>query len=86
MYEIFYSKRAVKDIEKLKSAGLDGKAKELVETVKRNPYQNPPRYEKLLGDWAGYYSRRINRHHRLIYKVDEARKIVKIYRLWTHYE
>jgi Txe/YoeB family toxin of toxin-antitoxin system len=86
MYRIFYSKRAVKDIDKLKLAGLDGKAKELVETVKENPYQNPPPYEKLFGNLAGYYSRRINRHHRLIYKVDDDLKIVKIYRLWTHYE
>jgi len=85
-YSVFYSKKALKDIEKLKSAGLDKKAKNLVEMIKLNPYQNPPPYEKLIGDFAGYCSRRINIQHRLVYKVDDEQKTIKIYRLWLHYE
>lgn len=85
MYKIVYTKAAVKDIPKLKAAHLDVKAKTLVEIIKENPYQNPPRYEKLVGDLEGLYSRRINIRHRLVYEVFESEKIIKIISLWTHY-
>lgn len=86
MYSIVFSKQSQKDIRNLKAAGLDAKAKNLVEIIKENPFQNPPPYEKLVGDFAGYYSRRINVQHRLVYKVIEEEKLIKIYRMWTHYE
>ncbi len=75
----------MKDIPKLKAAHLDIKAKTLIEIIKENPYQNPPRYEKLVGDLEGLYSRRINIRHRLVYEVFESEKIIKIISLWTHY-
>lgn len=85
MYKIVYTKAAVKDIPKLKAAHLDIKAKTLIEIIKENPYQKPPRYEKLVGDLEGLYSRRINIRHRLVYEVFESEKIIKIISLWTHY-
>lgn len=86
MYRIVYTKTAVKDIPKLKSPHLTEKAKALIEIIKMDPYQNPPPYEKLVGDLSGTYSRRINVQHRLVYEVYEAEQIVKILSLWTHYE
>lgn len=86
MYKIVYEKRVLKDIPKLKSAHLDEKAKSLIEIIKQNPYQNPPRYEKLVGDLDGSYSRRINIKHRLVYEVYEDEKTIKILSMWTHYE
>ncbi len=86
MYRIVYTKAALKDIPKLKGAGLDGKAKALIALLREDPYQTPPRYEKLVGDLSGLYSRRINHQHRLVYEVLEAEKTVKILSLWTHYE
>ncbi|MGM9639799.1 MAG: Txe/YoeB family addiction module toxin [Faecousia sp.] len=86
MYQIFYTKTAVKDIPKLKAAHLDGKAKALLEVIRENPYQTPPSYEKLVGDLQGLYSRRINAQHRLVYEVFESEKKIKIISLWTHYE
>ena len=86
MYEIVYTKRAVKDIPKLKGAKLDKKAKALIELIKEKPYQTPPTYEKLQGDLQGAYSRRINIQHRLVYEVIEEKKVVKIISLWSHYE
>lgn len=85
MYKIVYTKAAVKDIPKLKAAHLDIKAKALIEVIKENPYQKPPRYEKLIGDLEGLYSRRINIRHRLVYEIFESEKIIKIISLWTHY-
>lgn len=85
-WEIVYTKQAQKDAKKLASAGLKKKANNLLETLKENPYQNPPPYEKLVGDLSGAYSRRINIQHRLVYQVYEKEKIVKVIRLWTHYE
>ena len=85
-YTILFSSKAKKDAEKLKSVNLDKKAKALIEIIKENPYQNPPPYEKLVGDFRGYYSRRINITHRLVYKVLEEDSIIKVYRMWTHYE
>ncbi|GAU77820.1 Txe/YoeB family addiction module toxin [Fusibacter sp. 3D3] len=86
MYKVVFTKKAQKDIEKLKSVGLTKRAKNLVELIKGNPYAVPPSYEKLVGDLNGAYSRRINIQHRLIYSVDESEKIIKIIRMWTHYE
>ena len=86
MYSIVYTKKAVNDIPKLKSAKLDKKAKTLIELIRENPYQTPPPYEKLQGDLQGAYSRRINIKHRLVYEVFEEEQTVKIISLWTHYE
>ena len=86
MYKIVFTKLAVKDLKKLKAAGLSQKAKNLVELIKQNPFETPPSFEKLVGDLSGAYSRRINIQHRLVYSVDEASKTVKIIRMWTHYE
>ena len=86
MYKIFYTKKAIKDIEKIKSAKLEKIAKNLINIIKENPYQNPPSYEKLVGDLKGLYSRCINLKHRLVYEVIEEEKAIKIISLWTHYE
>lgn len=86
MYKIIYTKTAVKDIPKLKSAHLDQKAKNLIELLKEDPYKTPPSCEKLIGDFQGLYSRRINHQHRLVYEVFEEEKTIKIISLWSHYE
>lgn len=86
MYKIIYRKKAVKDIPKIKSNGLAGKVRNLIDVLRVNPFQNPPPYEKLVGDLQGAYSRRINIQHRLIYQVFEQEKTVKIISIWTHYE
>ena len=86
MYAIVYTKTALKDIPKLKAAHLDGKAKDLIDVIRENPYQNPPPYEKLVGDLKGLYSRRINVQHRLVYGVFEREQTIKIISLWSHYE
>ena len=85
LYKIIYTKAVLKDIPKLKAAHLDKKAKELIDIIRENPYQNPPPFEKLSGDLEGLYSRRINAQHRLVYKI-ENRNTIKIISLWTHYE
>ena len=84
-YKVVYSKLALKDAKKLSSASLDKKAKELIEIIKNNPYQNPPPYEKLVGNLSGSFSRRINIKHRIVYEVLEEEKLVRISRMWTHY-
>lgn len=86
MYKIFYTKAAIKDVDKLKAAHLDRKAKKLIDVIRQNPYQIPPEYEKLVGDLKGLYSRRINHQHRLVYEVYKKEKIIKIVSLWSHYE
>lgn len=86
MVEIEFTKRAVKDVELIKQAGLKDAVLELLEVLKNNPFQTPPPYEKLVGDLKGTYSRRINIKHRLVYAVDKDRHYVRILRLWTHYE
>ena len=86
MWDIFYTKQAKKDAKKLASAGLKNKAQVLLSIIQGNPYQNPPPYEKLVGDLDGAYSRRINIQHRIVYQVIEDEKAVKVLRLWTHYE
>lgn len=85
-WEVVYSKQALKDAKRLNAAGLKPKAKELIDILKVNPLQNPPSFEKLIGDLAGAYSRRINIHNRLVYEVFAKQKIVRILRMWTHYE
>lgn len=85
-YQIFFTKQAQKDAKKLAATGLKSKAQQLLKLLQSNPFKNPPRYEKLVGDLAGTYSRRINIQHRLVYQILEEEKIVKVLRLWTHYE
>jgi Txe/YoeB family toxin of toxin-antitoxin system len=86
MWQLYYTKQAQKDARKLASSGLKNKAQELLKIIEQNPYQNPPPYEKLVGDLLGAYSRRINIQHRLVYQVLEKEKSVKVLRLWSHYE
>lgn len=83
---LVYTKQARKDAKKLSAAGLRGKAEELLAILREDPFRNPPRFEKLVGDLAGAYSRRINIQHRLVYQVLNEERIVKIIRIWTHYE
>lgn len=85
-WELVYTKLAQKDAKKLASSGLKRKAQKLLDVLKENPYQNPPPFEKLVGDLNGAYSRRINILHRFIYQVIEEEHVVKVLRLWTHYE
>jgi len=85
-WRLIFTRQAQKDAKKLAAAGLRPKAEELLNTLRDNPFQNPPPYEKLVGDLAGAYSRRINVQHRLVYQVWEQDRIVKVIRMWTHYE
>ncbi len=86
MWTVVYSKQATKDSKKIELSNLKQTVKYLIEVIKNNPFENPPPYEKLVGDLAGKYSRRINIQHRLIYEVFEKEHIVRILRMWTHYE
>jgi toxin YoeB len=85
-WRLVYTKAAQKDARKLASAGLKAKAQALLDVIAANPYQVPPPYEKLVGDLAGAYSRRINITHRLVYQVIEDVHVVKVLRMWSHYE
>ena len=85
-WKLVFTNQAQKDAKKLSSAGLRPKAEALLEVLRKNPLENPPPYEKLVGDLAGAYSRRINIQHRLVYQVLPEIKTVKVIRLWTHYE
>ena len=85
-WRLVYTKQAQKDAKKLASSGLKPKAQELLARISEDPYQRPPPFEKLIGDLAGAYSRRINIHHRLVYQVLEEERVVKVLRLWSHYE
>jgi Txe/YoeB family toxin of toxin-antitoxin system len=85
-WEIIYTKQAQKDAKRLAAAGLKEKALRLLEILTIDPFQNPPPYEKLVGDLAGSYSRRINIQHRLIYQVLDSGKQVQVLKLWSHYE
>ena len=85
-WKLVYTKQAQKDAKKLSASGLKPKTKQLLDILFENPMQNPPPYEKLVGDLAGAYSRRINIKHRLVYEVLEEIRTVKILRIWTHYE
>ncbi len=86
MYKIFFSKQAQKDAKKIKSSNLQEKCKSLITLLILDPFQPPPPFEKLVGNLSGFYSRRINIHHRLVYEVDLSNKIIKVLRMWTHYE
>lgn len=85
-WRLVFTKQAQKDAPKLASAGLREKTENLLGVLSENPYQNPPPFEKLVGDLAGACSRRINIQHRLVYEVIEAQRVVKVLRMWTHYE
>lgn len=85
-WTLVYTRHAQKDAKKLAAAGLKGKALALLELLASDPFADPPPFEKLVGDLAGAYSRRINIQHRLVYQVVKSRKIVKVLRMWTHYE
>ncbi len=85
-WQLVYTRQARKDAKKLAASGLKAKAKALLEILESDPFQTPPVYEKLVGDLEGAYSRRINIQHRLVYEVLEAEKVVKVIRMWTHYE
>ena len=85
-WQVVFTKQAQKDAKKLAAAGLKGKAIELLEIIRENPFHTPPPIEKLVGDLAGAYARRINIQHRLVYQVLEPERIIKIIRMWTHYE
>jgi len=86
MWEIFFTKQAVKDSKRIADSNLKDKVTGLLEILRANPFQNPPPYERLLGDLSGAYSRRINIQHRLVYQVYTKDRAVKILRMWTHYE
>lgn len=85
-WSILYAKHAQKDAKKLAAAGLKDKAEELLAVLAADPFQNPPPYEKLVGDLAGAYSRRINFQHRLVYEVFSKERVVRVLRMWSHYE
>jgi Txe/YoeB family toxin of toxin-antitoxin system len=85
-WRLVYTKQAQKDAKKIKQSGLKDKAEELLRIIEKSPFTNPPPYEKLIGDLSGAYSRRINIQHRLVYQVLKNIKIVKVLRLWTHYD
>jgi toxin YoeB len=86
MYRLLFMTQAQKDAKKLQASGLKDKTLALLELIRTNPWQYPPDFEYLKGDMQGLISRRINRQHRIVYEVFEAEQLVKIYRLWTHYE
>lgn len=86
MWRVVYTKQAKKDAQKLSAAGLRAKAEMLIKILQNNPYEVPPSFEKLIGDLTGAFSRRINIQHRLVYQVLDDEKVVKVIRMWTHYE
>lgn len=85
-WTVAFTRQARRDARKLKAAGLKPKAELLLDLLRRDPYRTPPRFEKLVGDLSGAYSRRINIQHRLVYQIIEESRTVKVLRLWTHYE
>lgn len=85
-WTVVYAKHALKDAKKLASAGLKENAQELLDVLANDPFQNPPAYEKLAGDLDGTYSRRINIQHRLVYEVFKKERMVRVLRMWTHYD
>ena len=84
-WTLVFTAQAKKDAKKLTSSGLKAQAERLLDVLAANPYQTPPRYEKLVGELAGAYSRRINIQHRLVYQILDDARVVKIIRMWTHY-
>ena len=85
-WELYFTRQARRDARKLAASGLRARAQQLLDIIVENPFQNPPPYERLVGDLAGAYSRRINIQHRLVYQVLDDRRAIKILRMWTHYE
>jgi toxin YoeB len=85
-WQIVYTKQAQKDAKRISQSGLKSKTEKLLTVLAEDPFQNSPPYEKLVGDLSGAYSRRINIQHRLVYQVFENEKVVKVIRMWTHYE
>lgn len=85
-YKLVYTKQAKKDAKKAASSGLRSKIEDLLEIIEENPFEEYPPYEKLVGKLEGAYSRRINIQHRLVYQVYEKKKVVKVIRMWTHYD
>lgn len=85
-WRLVYTKQAQRDAKKLSAGNLRSRAEELLKILEEDPFQSPPRFEKLVGDLEGAYSRRINIQHRLVYQIQEEERIVKILRMWTHYE
>ena len=85
-WQVVFTKQAQKDAKKLTADGLRSKAERLLAILRKNPYHTPPPFEKLVGDLAGAYSRRINIQHRLVYEILDKEKVVKVIRMWTHYE
>ncbi len=85
-WQLLFSKQSLKDAKKLKSANLWKNAEKLLDVLRQNPFQSPPVFEKLVGDLDGAYSRRINIQHRIVYQVIKEEKVVRILRMWTHYE
>lgn len=86
MWRVVFTKQAQKDAKKISAAGLRSKVEKLLDIVRENPYQTPPSFENLLGDLLGAYSRRINIQHRLVYQILEDEEVVKVIRMWSHYE
>jgi len=86
MWEIVYSRQAIKDSKKIIESKLENRVKKLITILENDPFQTEPPYEKLIGDLSGAYSRRINIHHRLVYQIFIKEKTVRILRMWTHYE
>ncbi|MBZ5635975.1 MAG: Txe/YoeB family addiction module toxin [Acidobacteriia bacterium] len=85
-WQVFFTRQAAKDAKKVARAGFRLQAEKLLAVLAADPFQNPPPYEKLVGDLAGAYSRRINIQHRLVYQVLKGQRVVKVIRMWTHYE
>lgn len=85
-WQVVFTRQAQKDAKKISAAGLRAKAEDLLEILAKDPYRTPPPFEKLLGDLAGAHSRRINIQHRLVYQVLDDLRVVKVLRMWTHYE
>ncbi|WP_090141669.1 Txe/YoeB family addiction module toxin [Limnohabitans sp. DM1] len=85
-WQVVFAKHAQKDAQKLAASGLKTKAQELLAVIQENPFQNPPPYEKLVGDLSGAFLRRINIQHRLVYEVLQDQKTIKVLRMWSHYE
>ena len=85
-WHLVFTKQAQKDAKKIASSGLKDKAQKLLQILEMDPFQNPPSYEKLVGDLAGFFSRRINIQHRLVYEIYEKEHVIKVVRMWTHYD
>lgn len=86
IWRVVFTKQAQKDAKKLSASGLKPKAEKIIEILRRNPFETPPPFEKLVGDLTGAYSRRLNIQHRIVYQIMAEEKIVKVIRMWTHYE